>query len=84
MSKIEISAWKKFPLGKLFHIEKGTRLTKSNMKAGDINFIGASHSIMVLLQKLAISSICILQILLLSVTMGLSAKHFIRHKPHGI
>lgn len=42
MSKIDISAWKKFPLGKLFHIEKGTRLTKANMKEGDINFIGAS------------------------------------------
>ena len=42
MSKIDISAWKKFPLGKLFHIEKGTRLTKANMKVGDINFIGAS------------------------------------------
>lgn len=42
MSKIDISAWKRFSLGKLFRIEKGTRLTKANMKEGNINFIGAS------------------------------------------
>lgn len=42
MSKIDISAWKKFSLGTLFRIEKGTRLTKANMKEGNINFIGAS------------------------------------------
>lgn len=42
MSKIDISTWKRFSLGKLFRIEKGTRLTKANMKEGNINFIGAS------------------------------------------
>lgn len=42
MNKIDISAWKKFSLGTLFRIEKGTRLTKANMKEGNINFIGAS------------------------------------------
>ena len=42
MSKIDISAWKRFSLGALFRIEKGTRLTKANMKEGTINFIGAS------------------------------------------
>lgn len=42
MSKIDISKWKKFSLGALFRIEKGTRLTKANMLEGNINFIGAS------------------------------------------
>ena len=42
MSKIDISKWKKFSLGALFRIEKGTRLTKANMLDGNINFIGAS------------------------------------------
>jgi len=34
--------WKSFPLGQLFQIQKGTRLTKADMKPGNINFIGAS------------------------------------------
>ena len=39
---IDISTWRLFELGELFNIVKGTRLTKANMKDGDINYIGAS------------------------------------------
>ena len=35
--------WEPFPIGKLFDIIKGTRLTKANMLPGDTNFIGASY-----------------------------------------
>lgn len=42
MSKIDASKWEPFPIGTLFTIVKGTRLTKANMRDGDINFIGAS------------------------------------------
>jgi len=42
MSKIDISGWGSFPIGSLFVVEKGTRLTKADMRSGDINFIGAS------------------------------------------
>ena len=40
--KINCEQWKPFPIGELFDIVKGTRLTKANMTPGDINFIGAS------------------------------------------
>lgn len=46
MSKIDASKWEPFPIGTLFTIVKGTRLTKANMRDGDINFIGASAIIM--------------------------------------
>ena len=42
---IDILGWREFPLGGdngLFRIVKGTRLTKANMKDGNINFIGSS------------------------------------------
>lgn len=42
MSKIDASKWEPFPIGTLFTIVKGTRLTKANMRDGDINFIRAS------------------------------------------
>lgn len=45
MTKIDTSAWKEFYLGGekgLFDIVKGKRLTKVDMKDGDINFIGSS------------------------------------------
>lgn len=34
--------WRKFAIGEYFDVVKGTRLTKSNMIDGKINFIGAS------------------------------------------
>ncbi|MBR3085469.1 MAG: restriction endonuclease subunit S [Kiritimatiellae bacterium] len=45
MKKIVTATWKPFALGGpggLFDIVKGTRLTKSNMRDGAINFVGAS------------------------------------------
>lgn len=44
-NKIDIKNWQEFLLGGddgLFNIVKGTRLTKANMKEGNINFIGSS------------------------------------------
>ena len=41
-SSVDISTWKNFEIGSLFDIVKGTRLTKANMKSGDIRFIGSS------------------------------------------
>ena len=44
-NKIDVKNWKEFLLGGddgLFNIVKGTRLTKANMKEGNINFIGSS------------------------------------------
>lgn len=40
--KTNRNSWGVFRIGDLFHIVKGTRLTKANMIPGDINFIGAS------------------------------------------
>lgn len=34
--------WKRFEIGKLFKVEKGQRLTKSDQKDGHINYVGAS------------------------------------------
>ena len=42
MKKIDISQWKPFAIEKLFTVVKGTRLTKANMRDGDVRFIGAS------------------------------------------
>ena len=42
MNKIDISQWKPFAIEKLFTVVKGTRLTKANMRDGEIRFIGAS------------------------------------------
>ena len=33
-----------YKIGELFNIVKGKRLTKANMKPGNINFIGAIYS----------------------------------------
>lgn len=44
-NKIDVKNWQEFLLGGndgLFNIVKGTRLTKANMKEGNINFIGSS------------------------------------------
>lgn len=41
MSKI---GYRKYKIGDLFEIKKGTRLTKAEMTSGNINFIGASSS----------------------------------------
>lgn len=40
--KIDISSWKAYKIASLFHVVKGTRLTKANMLPGETNFIGAS------------------------------------------
>ena len=42
MNKIDISQWKPFAIENLFTVVKGTRLTKANMRDGEIRFIGAS------------------------------------------
>ena len=42
MQTIDLNKWKAFPIKDLFKVEKGTRLTKANMKDGEINYIGAS------------------------------------------
>lgn len=42
MGKIDTSKWEAFPISMLFSVIKGTRLTKANMRDGNINFIGAS------------------------------------------
>ena len=39
---MDTSSWQLFELQTLFNIEKGTRLTKADMKPGDIPFIGAT------------------------------------------
>ncbi|MFR8452902.1 MAG: hypothetical protein ACLVBK_04815 [Oscillospiraceae bacterium] len=38
----DISGWKRFTIGSLFEIEKGTRLTRAAMIDGDTPFIGAT------------------------------------------
>lgn len=40
--KVDVSTWKNFPIGQLFKVVKGSRLTKANMKEGSIRYIGAS------------------------------------------
>lgn len=42
MKKIDTSNWLDFPIGDLFNVVKGTRLTKADMVEGPIRFIGAS------------------------------------------
>lgn len=42
MAIIDTTKWMNFRIGSLFDIEKGTRLTKANMEAGTIPFVGAS------------------------------------------
>ena len=42
MKRIDTSKWEEFVLKDLFIIEKGTRLTKANMKPGNINYVGAT------------------------------------------
>ena len=41
-TKVDISQWKEYTLETLFDITKGSRLTKADMKQGDINYVGAS------------------------------------------
>lgn len=38
----DVTAWKEFIIGDLFEVVKGTRLTKANMKSGEMRFIGSS------------------------------------------
>ena len=40
--KLDICSWKLFQISELFNVQKGKRLTKSDMKDGKIRFIGAS------------------------------------------
>ncbi len=40
--KLDISNWKDVPISQLFQVVKGSRLTKKDMKEGNIPFIGAS------------------------------------------
>ena len=42
LSDIDISRWKLFQISDLFNVQKGKRLTKADMKDGEIRFIGAS------------------------------------------
>ncbi len=42
MKNINTTHWQEFQFTDLFDIVKGTRLTKANMKPGDINYIGAT------------------------------------------
>lgn len=42
MTQIDTSKWHDMPISRLFSVVKGTRLTKLNMKDGNIPFIGAS------------------------------------------
>lgn len=42
MKQIDIKTWKPFTLESLFDIVKGSRLTKKDMKEGDIRYIGAT------------------------------------------
>ena len=42
MAKIDTSEWKRFAIGELFKVVKGTRLTKAHMAPGNIRFIGSS------------------------------------------
>lgn len=39
---IDYSKWVEFPLSYFFNVKKGTRLTKSDMVDGSINYVGAS------------------------------------------
>ena len=39
---IDREGWLDFPIGELFRVEKGSRLTKADMKPGNIPFIGAT------------------------------------------
>lgn len=39
---LDVNSWNPIAIGSLFRLEKGTRLTKADMKEGNINFIGAS------------------------------------------
>ena len=39
---IDVSEWGEFRVGDLFDIQKGSRLTKANMKDGNIKYVGAS------------------------------------------
>ena len=42
MHALNTEGWRQFRIGDLFSVEKGTRLTKTQMVAGDIAFVGAS------------------------------------------
>lgn len=42
MHTLDTTTWQPFRIGDLFSVEKGTRLTKTQMLEGDIAFIGAS------------------------------------------
>lgn len=39
---LDMSRWRPFAIGSLFTVRKGSRLTKSEMVVGDINYIGAT------------------------------------------
>jgi len=41
-SPIDTSKWGAFPIGKLFDVVKGSRLTKADMREGTIRYVGAS------------------------------------------
>ena len=42
MKKIDTTNWQEFSFTELFDIVKGKRLTKANMKEGNINYVGAT------------------------------------------
>lgn len=42
--KVDTAEWKEYPLGQLFKIEKGKRLTKADMIEGNDNFLGAINN----------------------------------------
>lgn len=42
MERIDTSRWKAFEIGSIFEVIKGTRLTKADMREGNIKFVGSS------------------------------------------
>lgn len=42
MRQIDTSSWGEFRIGEIFDVVKGTRLTRADMKDGNIKFVGSS------------------------------------------
>lgn len=42
MAKLDTSSWYNYRLGDLFDVDKGKRLTKTEMTPGNINYVGAT------------------------------------------
>lgn len=55
---IDISCWSEYSLEQLFSIEKGKRLTKADMEAGNDNFLGAIDNNNGVRQKIKAEHLC--------------------------